>query len=78
VTNSISQRYNLNYKLNRIALRCVVFKEKKLAKILKSIMSKIEFYHNKSIVTVAEGIMTFNELSEDEKTLFETIISLCY
>lgn len=67
-----------NYTLNRLSLRYIVFKEKTMAKILKKIVNKIHFYHTKTIVSVAEGVTTFNELSEDEKTLIETIISLCY
>lgn len=67
-----------NYTLSRLSLRYIVFKEKTMAKILKKIVNKIHFYHTKTIVTVAEGVTTFNELSEDEKTLIETIISLCY
>ena len=69
---------NFNHNLNRLALRYVIFKEKKVAKILKNILHTIEIYHNKSIVSVAEGVTSFNELSEDKKTLIETIISLCY
>jgi hypothetical protein len=77
-SNSLSQKYNLNYNFNRFALRYVIFKEKSLAKLLKSIINKFEIYHNKSIVSVAQGIITYNELSDDEKTLIETVISLCY
>jgi hypothetical protein len=69
---------NLNHNLNRLALRYVIFKEKKVAKIIKTILRNFEIYHNKSIVSVAEGVASFNDLSEDEKLLFETIISLCY
>lgn len=69
---------NFNHNFNRLALRYVIFKEKKVAKIIKTILHNFEIYHNKSIVTVAEGIISFNELSEDEKTLIEAVISLCY
>jgi predicted nucleotide-binding protein (sugar kinase/HSP70/actin superfamily) len=78
ISSSINQNYNLNYKLNRFALKYIVFKEKKLVKILKNIKNKLEMYHNKSIVSVAKGVITYNELSEDEKTLIEAVISLCY
>ena len=69
---------NYNHDLNRLSLRYVVFKEKKLAKILRQLKHKFDIYHNKSIVSVAEGIIAFQELSEDEKTLIEVVISLCY
>jgi hypothetical protein len=64
--------------MNRFALRYIIFKEKKLAKILKSIANKLIIYHNKSIASVGEGVSRFNELSEEDKILIETIISLCY
>jgi uncharacterized protein (UPF0128 family) len=73
-SNSMSQKYNLN----RLALRYVIFKKKKLAKLLKNIINKFEIYHNKSIISVAQGIITYNELPEDKKTIIETVISLCY
>jgi hypothetical protein len=74
--NCINHQHKFNY--NRFALRCIIFKEKKISKIMKKIKNYIEIYHNKSIVTLAEGITTYNDLSEDEKTLIESIISFCY
>jgi hypothetical protein len=67
-----------NHNLNRLALRYVIFKEKKFAKIIKTVCKNLDIYHNKSIVCVAQGIISYNDLSEDEKTLIETVISLCY
>lgn len=74
--NCINHPCKLNY--NRFTLRCIIFKEKKLTKIIKKIKHYVEIYHNKSIVSIAEGVTTYSDLSEDEKTLIETIISLCY
>lgn len=71
-------RFNHNYGFERFALRCIIFKEKKMAKIMKTIKNKLEIYSNKSIVSIAEGITSYNELSEDDKTIIETIISSCY
>jgi len=78
ISSSVNKNYTLNYKLNRFALKYVIFKEKKLAKILKSIVNKLEIYHNKSIASVGQGVSSFNDLSDDEKTLIEAVISLCY
>ena len=64
--------------MNKLALRYIVFKEKRMGKLIKNIVNKLEIYHNKSIVSVADGIMSYNELSENEKTLIETVISLSY
>jgi hypothetical protein len=74
----ISKNCNFNHSLKRFALRYVIFKEKKVAKILKNIIHKIEINYNKSFASLAEGVSIYTELSEDEKILIETIISLSY
>ena len=78
LSNAINHKYRLNLDLNKLALRYIVFKEKRMGKLIKNIVNKLEIYHNKSIVSVADGIMSYNELSENEKTLIETVISLSY
>ena len=45
---------------------------------MKQVKHNLDIYHNKSIVSLAEGIISYQELSEDEKTLIEAVISLCY
>ena len=70
--------HNLNYNLNRLGLRYVIFKKKTLLKIVKRVVNNFDIYYNKSIVSVSEGINNYNDLSESERTLIETIISLCY
>ena len=64
--------------LERVSFKYIIFKEKTLKKMLKTIKNTYEIYHNKSLISIAEGIMYYNELSEDEKTLIEAIISLGY
>jgi len=64
--------------LERIPIKYIIFKEKTLKKFLKSMKNKYDIYHNKSIASIAEGIISYNELSEDQKTLIEVVISLCY
>jgi hypothetical protein len=64
--------------LDRASLRYVIFKEKTLQKMIKNIKQTLVIYQNKSIASIAEGITSYNELSEDEKTLIEVVISLCY
>jgi hypothetical protein len=76
--NNQNFNQNFNHNLNRFALRYVIFKEKKLVKILKNIIHKIEINYNKSFASIAEGVSIYTELSEDEKTLIEAIISLSY
>jgi len=74
---SASTNYN-NLRLRNYGLRLIVFKEKKLNKILFEFKKLFENYYNKSLVCTAQGINTYNELSEDDKLIIETIISLYY
>ena len=74
--NSVNSVYN--NRLRNFGLRIIVFKEKKLSKILKEIKYLTYIYYNKAIVCTADGINIYNDLSDDDKTLIETIISLCY
>ena len=78
ISKNCNFNHNFNHSLKRFALRYVIFKEKKVAKILKNIIHKIEINYNKSFASLAEGVSIYTELSEDEKILIETIISLSY
>lgn len=70
---SSSTNYN-NLRLRNYGLRLIVFKEKRLNKILFEIKKLLQIYYDKSLVFTA-----YNELSEEDKLIFETIISsLCY
>ena len=67
--------YNYNIRIRNTGLRMVIFKEKKLPKILEKFRNFYELCYIKSLASVSEGI---NNLSEEERTLIEAIISLCY
>jgi len=68
----------INNKLRNLGLRAIVFKEKKLGRIVKHFKEVCDIYYNKAIVTAADGLNGYNELSEDEKTIIDAIISLYY
>ncbi len=74
--NGVNNLYN--NRLRNLGLRIIVFKEKKLQKILKGVKNITDIYYNKAIVCTADGINTYNDLSDDDRTIIETIISLCY
>jgi hypothetical protein len=73
---------SINSRMRNAGLRIIVFKEKRLGKIVNGIKNDFKFlsqvYYNKLLVCTAEGINTYNELSEEEKILIETVLSLCY
>jgi hypothetical protein len=67
-----------NIPLRNMGLRLIIFKEKKLGKMIKNMKNMYNLCYNKAIVSTAEGIHAYNEMSEDEKTLVEAVLSLCY
>jgi len=74
---AIDINYN-RYKLRNFGLRFLVFKEKKAPKLFKRFQHFYERCYNKSITSIAKGVNDYNELSEDDRLIIETIISLCY
>lgn len=69
---------NYNIRIRNTGLRMVIFKEKKLPKILEKIRNFYELCCIKSVASVGEGINDYHNLSEEERTLIEAIIALCY
>jgi hypothetical protein len=69
---------NNNIRLRNFGLRLIVFKEKKVKKLLNIFNYNLNKYQDKAIVYIADCINSYNELSEDDRLLIETVISLCY
>jgi hypothetical protein len=70
---------SISPRLRNLGLRIVVFKEKKIGKILKGFQVLSEMYYNKVLICTANGIHTYNkDFTEDEKLIIETLLSLCY
>jgi hypothetical protein len=56
----------------------VIFKEKKIPNLIKKFSNFYKICYEKSIACLGAGMCDYTTLSEDEKTLIETVISLCY
>lgn len=69
---------NYNIRIRNTGLRMIIFKEKKFPKILEKLRNLYELCYIKTLASVSEGICEYNNLSEEERTLIETIIALCY
>lgn len=73
---------SINSRLRNTGLRIIVFKEKRIGKLINIFKNELkhisQLYYNKVLVFTAEGINSYNELSEEEKILIETVLSLCY
>jgi len=76
--SSIDINYS-KYKLKMYGLRFFVFKKRGAPKLLNSLKKFYIRCYDKSIVSIAQGMNDYNNnLTEDEKMIIETIISLCY
>jgi hypothetical protein len=73
---------NINKRIKNLSLRYIVFKKKRMGKILKDLKINVneyaKLYYTKIIVKTAEGYYIYNELSEEEKYLIETVFALSY
>jgi len=69
---------NNGLRFRNFGLRLIVFKEKKINKMVSIINNNLQKCHDKVVVYVADCINSYNEFSEDEKILIQTAISLCY
>ena len=74
--SSISSNYGNRFK--NYYLKIVLFSDKRNIKIFKEFKNFYKICYNKSIVSIGQGISDFNNLTEEEKQIIETIISLCY
>lgn len=76
VINAINNNYG--NRIRNTTLRLFVLNDKKNIKLFKQINKFYQTCYNKSIAYIGQGMMEYNELTEEERTIIETIISLCY
>jgi len=74
---SISNNYGASLKNSYLKL--LLLSDKRNIKIFKNFKHFYKICYNKSISCIGQGISDYNnKLTEDEKTIVEAIISLCY
>ena len=70
--------YYYTQHMRNTGFRIVIFKEKTIPKMMK----KLQFFYEqccyKSIASIGEGVCEYLLLAEEERTLIESVISLCY
>jgi len=72
------KRYNI-HGLKKYSLRYILLNsDKKMVKMFKLVNDTSKCYYNKLVGSFAEGISKYNTLSEEDRTIIETIVSLCY
>jgi hypothetical protein len=79
ITNiSISQLFVTNKSLNLLQKRYIKYFVLNENKDMTIVLRLMNSYNNKIISTLGESIIYYTNLSEEEKSLFDFIISLCY
>jgi hypothetical protein len=74
--SSISSICCSRFKNNNLKL--ILLRDKRNIKIFKECKNFYKFYYDKSMLSIVHGVSSYNTLTDDEKTIIETIISLCY
>jgi len=76
--SAMNAHFNYNIQVRNAGFKMIILKEKSLPKFIKNFKSFYELYYNKSVAFIGERLGDYNNLSEEDRTLIETIISLCY
>ena len=75
--SSITSNYGV--RLKNSYLKIILLSDKRNIKIFKEFKNFYKICYNKSISCIGQGVSDYNnKLTEDEKTILEAIISLCY
>jgi len=78
IASSMDINYN-KYRLKNYTLRILVLKKKNAPKIINAIKNFYNKCYDKTVVSIGEGMCDYNNnFTEEEKTIIETILSLCY
>ena len=72
ITSNCAVRFKNSY------LKIILLSDKRNIKIFKEFNNFYKIYCNKSILSIVQGISNYNNLTDDDKIIIETIISLCY
>jgi hypothetical protein len=79
--SSIGTSYGTSYgtSFRNNYLKLILLSDKRNIKIFKGIKNYYKICYEKSIASISQGICDYNsKLTEEEKTILETIISLYY
>jgi hypothetical protein len=78
-SSSLNNNFNnFNNNLKNTYLRLFIFGDKNNYLIFKNFNKLKRLYYNKAMVSLSDGITNYNTLSEEDKIIIETILSLCY
>jgi signal recognition particle subunit SEC65 len=75
IASNNSPRMNYNHGIRNFGFKVVIFKEKKYPRLVEYIKQKYKIYYNKSMATIGESIIEYENLSHEEKELIDLILS---
>jgi hypothetical protein len=64
-----------NHKLRKILFKIIILKEKKIPKIIDCLKQKNQEINNKLIVVIGQGIIEYENLPYEEKTILDVLIT---
>jgi hypothetical protein len=73
---SMNGSNNISIKLRNASLKFIIFKEKKIPKIIKYLKKKYDYYYDKTIIKIYENVNKYENLSEEDKILLDFMFSL--
>jgi len=75
-SNSFKNNFNNNIVIRNASFKAIIFKEKKIPKIINYFKNKYQIFYNKAIIKIYEGANEYENLSDEDKQLLDFIFSL--
>lgn len=75
IASNNSPRMNYNHGIRNLGFKIVIFKEKKYPRLVEFIKNKYKIYYDKTIATIGESVMEYENLSYEEKEFIELMLS---
>ena len=75
LASSNAPSWRNSHRIRNISFKFVIFKEKKMPKLLGYINNKYQTIYEKTLVMVAEGVAEYENLSYEDKELIDFIFS---
>jgi ribonucleotide reductase beta subunit family protein with ferritin-like domain len=69
---------NYNHGIRNLGYKVIIFKEKTYPKLVELIKNKYKMYYDKSMVTIGETIVEYENLSHEEKEFIDLILSTIF
>ncbi len=75
IASNNSPRMNYNHGIRNFGFKIIIFKEKKYPRLVEFMKNKYKIYYDKTIATIGESIIEYENLSYEEKEFIELLLS---